>query len=107
MKKILVNYADKTYSAAQKLNSKMGLEIGGFDEVRSFSSSDIDKKFYDENKKLLNDKEMGYSYLARLAVKNPMLVPKLMFRLVVKPDTKVFQKLKSVIGPLKRDKINV
>ena len=58
-------------------------------------------------KALINDKEMGYSYLARLAVKNPMLVPKLMFRLVVKPDTKVFQKLKSVIGPLKRDKINV
>ena len=55
MKKILVNYADKTYSTAQKLNAKTGLEIGGFDEVRSFSPSDIDKTFYNENRELLNE----------------------------------------------------
>ena len=55
MKKILVNYADKTFSQAQKLNSKTGLEIGGFDEVRSFSPEDIDEKFYEENQKLLSE----------------------------------------------------
>jgi len=55
LKKILVNYADKTFSQAQKLNSKTGLEIGGFDEVRSFSPEDIDEKFYEENQKLLSE----------------------------------------------------
>jgi len=55
MKKILVNYADKTFSQAQKLNAKTGFEIGGFDDVRSFAPEDIDEKFYAENKELLNE----------------------------------------------------
>ena len=55
MKKILVNYADKTYNHAQQLNSKSGLGIGDFDEVRSFSPKAIDKEFYEENRELLQE----------------------------------------------------
>ncbi len=55
MKKILVNYADKTFSQAQKLNSKTGLEIGEFDIIRSFEPQDIDKDFYEKNKELLSE----------------------------------------------------
>ena len=55
MKKILVNYADKSFSASQKLNSKSALEVGGFDEVFSFAPEDIDAVFFKENKKLLSE----------------------------------------------------
>jgi len=58
-------------------------------------------------KALANDKEMGYRYLVGLAVKNPLLVPKLLFRAVVKPDSQIFKTLKNMLGPLKRSKINV
>ena len=45
MKKILINYANKKYYNSQKVNSKTGLEIGGFTDVSSFGYQDIDDGF--------------------------------------------------------------
>ena len=48
-KKILINYANKAFKKAQKLNSKTGLGVGNFDRVIEYSPKDIDKKFYEKN----------------------------------------------------------
>jgi hypothetical protein len=53
-KKILINYANKTFKEAQKLNTKTGMEIGNFDRVIEYSPEDIDKSFYEKNKKILD-----------------------------------------------------
>ena len=52
-KKILINYANEAFRESQILNSKTGLEVGGFDKVIEYSPKDIDKKFYEKNKHIL------------------------------------------------------
>jgi hypothetical protein len=54
--KILINYADKKYRRTQRLNTWTGKHIAGFDKVYSFSPNDIDKKFYEKNKFILDVK---------------------------------------------------
>ena len=54
--KVLINYADDLFLSSQKLNSQTGLEVGGFDQVVSFSPSDIDPSFYSANRKILGQK---------------------------------------------------
>jgi len=55
--KVLINYANSKYESSQKLNSKTGLETGGFDEVISYSPKDLDKEFFEQNKKILSQKK--------------------------------------------------
>lgn len=54
MKKILINYANGAFKESQKLNSKTGLEVGGFDKVIEYGPKNIDKKFYKKNKHILS-----------------------------------------------------
>lgn len=60
-KKILINYANDAFKASQKKNSKTGMDIGGFDRVIEYSPEDIDKKFYEKNRHIL-DKVRGAGY---------------------------------------------
>lgn len=59
--KILFNYADLKFYESQKLNTKTGYEIGGFDIVHEFNKKDIDVKFYNDNKHIL-DQPRGAGY---------------------------------------------
>lgn len=54
--KILINYADEKYKKTQKFNSWTGKHIAKFDKVYSFGPQDIDFKFYNKNKKILDEK---------------------------------------------------
>ena len=54
---VLVNYANKLFSRAQKKNAESGLNIGGFDQIISYSPTDIDQDFYIKNRKILNQKK--------------------------------------------------
>lgn len=54
--KILVNYANEKYKRTQKFNSWTGKHIGKFDKVYSFGPEDIDRDFYNNNKKILDIK---------------------------------------------------
>lgn len=59
--KILINYADNYYYRSQKLNSKTGLEVAGFDKVIEYSKKDIDKKFIKKNAMIINaNRGAGY-----------------------------------------------
>ena len=53
---VLINYSNDLYKKSQKLNSTTGKKVGLFDEVISYSPKDIDKDFYEKNKKILNQK---------------------------------------------------
>ena len=60
MKKILVNFANDAFADLQTINSKSGLMVGGFDEVRSFKPSDMSTDFRIRNQKTLSiDKGAG------------------------------------------------
>lgn len=43
--KVLINYANKTYRKAQKLNTWTGKHIAGFDKVIEYSPDDVDSDF--------------------------------------------------------------
>ncbi len=62
-KKILINYANDAFKEAQKVNTKTGKEVGGFDRVIEYSPKDIDKKFYEKNKHLLTKLRGGGYWL--------------------------------------------
>jgi len=59
--KVLINYADCNFKTSQQLNSKTGLEVGGFDRVISYGPKDIDPLFRRKNRKILAEKRgAGY-----------------------------------------------
>lgn len=67
----LINYADKKFYESQKLNSKTGLEVGGFDKVIEYGFKDLDEDFKIRNKVILNEYR-----LAGYAVWKPYIVLK-------------------------------
>lgn len=56
---ILLNYANGYYKKSQLLNSKSGIEIGGFDKVVSCSPKNIDSEFWHRNLRILSQKRFG------------------------------------------------
>jgi hypothetical protein len=52
--KVLINYANDTFQDYQKINSDSGLRVGLFDKVISYSPKDIDRDFFDKNRKILS-----------------------------------------------------
>ncbi len=54
---ILINYANNVFRKSQELNSKTGKEVGLFDKVISYSPKEIDRDFYERNKKILSQKK--------------------------------------------------
>lgn len=52
--RMLINYANDQFTQGQKLNSKTGREVGGFDEVISYSPDDLEQGFYESNAGILN-----------------------------------------------------
>lgn len=54
--KILINYANDAYRKAQKWNSWTGKHIAGFDKVYAFTTSDIDRNYYEIHKDILSEK---------------------------------------------------
>ena len=55
--KLLINYANYLFRESQRLNTTSGKEIGLFDEVISYSPSDIDPNFFKKNRKILVQKK--------------------------------------------------
>jgi hypothetical protein len=52
--KVLINYANDTFQDCQKINSNSGLRVGLFDKVISYSPKDIERDFFDKNRKILS-----------------------------------------------------
>ncbi len=61
MQKILINYCNNDFKEARARLTKSALEKGNFDRVIEYSAKDIDKDFYQANKKILN-KRRGAGY---------------------------------------------
>lgn len=57
----VINYANKKYRRAQKLNSKTAKKYGKANKVIEYGQADIDDKFYNKNKKIFSyTKGNGY-----------------------------------------------
>ena len=54
MKKIHINYADKSYYQAQKVNSQSALDIAKVDGIIQYSRANLDDKFINKNSNILN-----------------------------------------------------
>lgn len=53
---LLINYANNVFRASQKLNSTTGKKVGLFDKVISYGPKDIEKSFFESNRKILSQK---------------------------------------------------
>lgn len=59
--KLLINYATPEFYTPQEYNVKTGIDIGGFDQVISYRTKDIDPVFFEQNKHiLLQERGAGY-----------------------------------------------
>jgi len=55
--KLLVNYANASFRASQRLNSSTGIECGRFDRVASYGPSHIDRGFADNHRRILRTRK--------------------------------------------------
>lgn len=55
--KLLINYANHRFIESQRLNSKTGIYIAGFDKVVSYGPADIDLDFKRKNHIILSNKK--------------------------------------------------
>lgn len=60
---VAINYADENFRKSQKLNTKTAYKKGKVDKVIEYSPKDIDKNFYENNKKILSQKRGGGYWL--------------------------------------------
>ncbi len=61
MTKVLINFANGFFYKSQRYNSKTGLEVGGFDRAISYARKDIDREFFEQNRRILScSKGAGY-----------------------------------------------
>ncbi|NYE05895.1 hypothetical protein F4694_002670 [Bacillus niacini] len=60
--KILLNYADINFRKQQKLNSKTGLNVGGFDKVIEFNPELLGDEFYKEHGSFVANNKKGAGY---------------------------------------------
>lgn len=84
-KKILINYANDAFKESQKLNTKTGEEVGGFDRVIEYSPKDINKRFYEKNKEILSQLRGGGYWLWK-----PYIILKTLQRKDVKKGDFIF-----------------
>jgi hypothetical protein len=58
---VLINYANERWKQKQRLNTQSGYAIGQFDQVISYSPTDIDREFVAKNELILScDRGNGY-----------------------------------------------
>jgi len=55
VRKLLLNFADRHFSQAQRANSKTGLKVAGFDEVAACGPRDIAADFFARNERILRE----------------------------------------------------
>ncbi|MCB9090532.1 MAG: hypothetical protein H6628_19740 [Calditrichae bacterium] len=61
MAKVLINFANGFFAKSQQLNTRTALEVGGFDKALSYTPKDIDRVFYQDNRRILSrSKGAGY-----------------------------------------------
>ncbi len=59
--KLLINYSTPEFYKPQEYNAKTGIEVGGFDQVISYRTKDIDPVFFEQDKHiLLQQRGAGY-----------------------------------------------
>lgn len=61
--KIYINYADKKFQKAQKFAETMAKINGDFDIVETYNKKDLEPKFFQENKHILNQSRGGGYWL--------------------------------------------
>ena len=56
-----MNYAHITHQKSRELNSRTGLEVGGFNQVKQYTYNTLDKEFKEKNKNILSQRRgAGY-----------------------------------------------
>lgn len=60
--KILINYADSNFKKQQRINSKTGLKIGGFDKVIEYRPEKLGDDFYDKHSSFIKNNKRGAGY---------------------------------------------
>lgn len=60
---VIINYSNKRYTGAQKINTESAIKKGGFKKVISYSFEDIDKIFFSANRNILNQVKGGGYWL--------------------------------------------
>lgn len=109
--KILFNYADIKFYESQKLNTKTGYEIGGFDVVHEFNKKDMDIDFYNQYKHIL-DQPRGAGYWLwkfHFAYKllNDEKIPEDSYIFYADSGSKFIDSIDHLINVMERDKISV
>ena len=61
--KIFINYSDNKYRKQQKFALKMAKYLGGFDKEIAFNPSNIDAKFFQKYRNILEQKKGGGYWL--------------------------------------------
>lgn len=60
---VLINYSNRRYKNAQRINTESAIQIGNFKKVISYGPEDIDESFYASNKKILRQEKGGGYWL--------------------------------------------
>lgn len=109
--KILFNYAHNKFYQSQKLNTKTGYEIGGFDKVFEYGFKDIDSVFYNNNKHILDQpKGAGYwvwkyYFTKRLLSNND--IPEDAYIFYADSGSRFVDSIDKLISVMDRDKISI
>lgn len=74
MRRVLINYADRRFYRAQRVNAWSGLHRGGFDQAFCFRRSDLDAAFVERNHLILDQSRgaglwLWKPYIIRAALK--------------------------------------
>jgi hypothetical protein len=84
VKSVLINYADRRFYRAQRLNQRTGREIGGFDRAISWRRQHLDSEFRNHNRLILDmDRGAGYwlwkPYITVMTLRNEMSAGDILF----------------------------
>ena len=109
--KILYNFAHNRFLESQKLNTKTGYEIGGFDMIYQYGMNNIDKIYYNKNRHILDQpRGAGYwmwkFYFAKRLLEHDS-IPEGSYIFYADSGSKFIGSIDSLIEVMDRDKISV
>jgi hypothetical protein len=73
MQRVILNYSDSNFASQQKVSSFFAKKFGNADKVFSFNPNDIDEKFKNKNKEILNIPKGGGLWLWKPYIINKLL----------------------------------
>lgn len=109
--KILFNYAHNMFLKSQKLNSKTGMGVGGFDKVYEYGKKDIDSTFYEKYKHILNQRRGAGYWLWKFHFANRLLndesIPEDSYIFYADSGSKFIDSIDKLIDVFNRDGLSV